>query len=140
MDQKPHSYKSKGKQILGLLADLRADSVTGLQAAMSTFRDSEQAQQSIIGIQTVEKENQGRIRDEQDQIFNVQSGKATQLTADKAQAQKDHDADVSFLDELNSECEYRAKEWNHYSQVRKDEITQIGKAIQILVDGDTSGK
>mmetsp|Transcript_75168 Transcript_75168/g.220353 ORF Transcript_75168/g.220353 Transcript_75168/m.220353 type:complete len:722 (+) Transcript_75168:2-2167(+) len=80
-----------------------------------TFKEKEKVQkEAIVGEKTTAKET------------------ATQEKTDETTAR---DADVDFRNELTTQCQDKATEWDQRSQARAGELTAISEAMEVLKSG-----
>merc|ERR1719456_75964 len=131
-EQPEKDYDFHSGDIIGILQGLHTDfskKKTDLEneeeAAAQSFNAAAEAKRSEI------EANKDSLATKSSQLEDKMSNLATtnmDLTEETALL---HD-DRTYLKDLTEQCERKAREWDQRSQMRKEELTAIGTALEII--------
>merc|ERR1719456_490725 len=131
-EQPEQDYDFHSGDIIGILNDLHTDFSKKKselekeeEAAAASFNAAAEAKRSEIDA------NKESLATKSSQLDDKMSDLATtemELTETTALL---HD-DRTYLKDLTEQCERKAREWDQRSQMRKDELTAIGTALEII--------
>merc|ERR1719456_1794847 len=131
-EQPEQDYDFHSGDIIGILNDLHTDFSKKKselekeeEAAAASFNAAAEAKRSEISA------NKESLATKSSQLDDKMSDLATtqmELTETTALL---HD-DRTYLKDLTEQCERKAREWDQRSQMRKDELTAIGTALEII--------
>jgi hypothetical protein len=132
---KNHAYEYKSNDIIGTLENLlkefkekKKDANFGEKDKLFAFEEKKQALENERDF--AEKDKTEKTTEREDK------------NTERAAKQKDHDAekddmdaDQSFLDEITSDCEAKAAQFDQRSKCRSDELTAMSQAMEQLKGG-----
>lgn len=134
----PASYEFKSNDIIATLRYLqktfKEEKTTKDEEEFKSASASDKKLLALIN----EKKFKDKSKIEKEELSAEKTKDKTTLEEDKTQEEADKKADGEFLDELTTNCQDKAKEWDQRSQSRSAELTAMSEAIGILKEGVVS--
>jgi len=125
-------YAPQSTQIQGILKGMYDTFASDLEKANAKEADSQKAFEALMGtklkeLAALQESHQTQTTFEAEKSETLSESKEL-LDATKAQL----DADEKFFEETKGACQVKSKEWSERSRLRTEELTGVGKAIEIL--------
>lgn len=95
------------------------------------FEAKKRSDDKLMGLSN-ERENTVRERDQQEAILAEKTHIREVKTTERAQENKEKEADQAFMQVLVSNCQDKAVDWDTRSKSRADELTAISGALDLL--------
>jgi hypothetical protein len=133
--QKPASFEYQSNDIIATLESLKDQFLENKKELdQEEFETNSAFERKRLGLQT-EVKFATKEKDEKTTIMEGKNEEKANTEDDKAQEIKEKDADQSFLDELTSECEQKAADWDQRSKARAGELKALSEALNVLKEG-----
>jgi hypothetical protein len=133
--QKPASFEYQSNDIIATLESLKDQFLENKKELdQEEFETNAAFERKRLGLQT-EVKFAAKEKDEKATIMEGKNEEKANTEDDKSQEIKEKDADQSFLDELTSECEQKAADWDQRSKARAGELKALSEALDILQKG-----
>lgn len=133
--QKPAAYAYNSNEIIAVLEDLK-DTFKKTKKEMDEawFESHSASEKKLLGL-TNEKKFKSKSKAEKEELIGEKTEAKHTAEADKGAETSAMNADLQFRDELASQCEARAKEFDERSKARASELTAMADAIRVLKSG-----
>jgi chromosome segregation ATPase len=133
--QKPASFEYQSNDIIATLESLKDQFLENKKELdQEEFETNSAFERKRLGLQT-EVKFATKEKDEKTAIMEGKNEEKANTEDDKAQEIKEKDADQNFLDELTSECEQKAADWDQRSKARAGELKALSEALNVLKEG-----
>lgn len=133
--QKPASFEYQSNDIIATLESLKDQFLENKKELdQEEFETNSAFERKRLGLQT-EVKFATKEKDEKTTIMEAKNEEKANTEDDKSQEIKEKDADQSFLDELTSECEQKAADWDQRSKARAGELKALSEALNVLKEG-----
>jgi len=132
---KPPVYTYRSNDIIVVLKELMKNFKKNKQDLYQDEFDLKAISDKKVLGWTNEKKFKEKAKLQKEAVADAKTEDMKAAEEDKEGEEKDQKADEAFLDELKSQCEKKAKEFDERSQARSDELTAINEANEILKEG-----
>jgi hypothetical protein len=133
--QKPAAYAYNSNDIIALLQDLQTTfKKTKKELDEAEFERKSASEKKLLGL-TNEKKFKSESKASKEELIGSKTEAKHAAEADKLGETNARDADTQFRDELASQCEDRATEFDGRSKSRAAELTALADAIRVLKSG-----
>jgi hypothetical protein len=133
--QKPASFQYQSNDIIATLESLKDQFLENKKELdQEEFETNSAFERKRLGLQT-EVKFATKEKTDKTTIMEGKNEDKANTEDDKAQEQTEKDADQNFLDELTSQCETKASDWDQRSKARAGELQALDKALEVLQDG-----
>lgn len=131
----PSKYEYRSNDIIAvlqkLLADIKGNKKTLDEEEFEAKADSDKV---ILGLSNKEK-FATKSKDEKEALAAHKSEALQQTETDRDAEKSARDADDAFLEELQTQCETKAKDFDQRSKSRAAELTALNEATKLLETG-----
>jgi len=103
----------------------------------SEFETNAAFERKRLGLQN-EVKFAAKDKAEKEEILEAKTEELHQTEEDKAEETSAMNSDQAFLDQLTSECEQKAADWDQRSKTRADELKALSEALTTLEEGAAS--
>jgi len=132
---KAHAFEYQSNDIIAVLEGLKDQFLENKKELdESEFETNAAFERKRLGLQN-EVKFASKDRAEKEEILEAKTEELHQTEEDKGEETSAMNSDQAFLDQLTSECEQKAADWDQRSKTRADELKALSEALTTLEEG-----